>query len=83
MRRLALLALICLLTGVVAVAQIPGGNVYVGYSYLHADLSANTRPLSTTFSNPNLNGWNGALELKLLPWISGVADFGGDYGNSG
>ena len=82
MRKISLLALMCLLTAVVAAAQIPGGDVYIGYSYFHADLSTNTRPLSTTFSNSNLNGWNGALELKLLPWISGVADFGGDYGNS-
>jgi Outer membrane protein beta-barrel domain len=62
----------------VASAQLPGGNVYVGYSFVHADIPANT-VLATTSGN-NFSGWNGSLELKLLPWVGGVADFGGNYG---
>ncbi|PYX85802.1 MAG: hypothetical protein DMG68_17150 [Acidobacteria bacterium] len=79
--RTGCVVLVCLLIAVAASAQIPGGSVYVGYSYFRADLSSN-HPLAPVFSNSNLNGWNGALELKMLPWISGVADFGGNYGDA-
>jgi opacity protein-like surface antigen len=80
--RTGCVVLLCLLvTTGAAAAQIPAGNVYVGYSFFRADLSSN-RPLAPVFSNSNLNGWNGALELKMLPWISGVADFGGNYGTA-
>jgi opacity protein-like surface antigen len=55
-------------------AQIPGGNVYFGYSYMSADLVSNNRT--------SLNGWNGSIEGKVLPFIGLVADFSGEYGNS-
>jgi len=58
-----------------AYAQIPGGNVYFGYSYMSADLGSNNRS--------SLNGWNGAIEGKVLPFIGLVADFSGEYGNAG
>jgi opacity protein-like surface antigen len=65
-----------LLLAVVANAQIvPSGNAYLGYSYVRADLSG-----TPDLRNTNLNGWNGSLEIKLIPWIGGVADFGGNYG---
>src|SRR5437870_4819194 len=47
----------------------------IEYSYLRAGSSANN-----TVSSANLNGWNASVEFKLLPWIGGVADFGGNYG---
>lgn len=74
MPRLALIAFVlCLLPGA-AFAQIPTrGNVYFGYSYASADLSSNGRT--------NLNGWNGSLEGKVLPWVGFVADFSGLYGS--
>ena len=68
------------LFGAVANAQfVPSGNISIGYSYVRADLST-SRPLSPSFSTSNFNGWDGALELKFIPWIGGVADFGGNYG---
>jgi Outer membrane protein beta-barrel domain len=68
-----------LLFTTLASAQLPGGNVYVGYSFVRADIPANT-VLVTASGSTTFNGWNGSLELKLLPWVGGVADFGGNYG---
>lgn len=62
-----------------ASAQLPGGNVYVGYSFVRGDIPTNTG-LATTSGSANFSGWNGSLELKLLPWVGGVADFAGNYG---
>jgi len=58
----------------VGYAQIPSGNVFVGYSYMSADLVSNGRA--------NLNGWNGSVEGKVLPFIGLVADFSGHYGSA-
>jgi hypothetical protein len=68
-----------LLFATLASAQLPGGNVYVGYSFVRADIPTNTI-LATTSGSTNFSGWNGSLELKFLPWVGGVADFGGNYG---
>jgi hypothetical protein len=57
-----------------ACAQIPSGNVFVGYSYMSADLVSNGRT--------NLNGWNGSVEGKVLPFIGIVGDFSGHYGST-
>lgn len=57
-----------------AYAQLPGGNVYFGYSYMSADLVSNNRD--------SLNGWNGSVEGKVLPFIGVVADFSGEYGTA-
>jgi opacity protein-like surface antigen len=54
-------------------AQVPSGNVFVGYSYLSADLLSNSRT--------SLNGWNASVEGKVLPFIGLVADFSGLYGS--
>jgi opacity protein-like surface antigen len=59
----------------VGYAQIPSGNVYVGYSYMSADLLSSGRT--------NMNGWNGSLEGKVLPFVGIVADFSGNYGTAG
>ena len=56
-------------------AQIPSGNAYIGYSYMSADLLSSDRT--------NMNGWNGSLEGKVLPFIGIVADFSGNYGTAG
>jgi hypothetical protein len=56
-------------------AQIPtSGNVFIGYSY-STDIGSG--PLH------DLNGWNGSLEGKLLPWVGIVADLSGLYGRGG
>jgi opacity protein-like surface antigen len=70
----SIIALILFLVPAAAFAQIPTrGNVFAGYSYGSADFSSNGRT--------NLNGWNGSLEGKVLPWVGFVADFSGLYGS--
>ena len=64
--------LFCLLV-TAATAQVPSGNVFVGYSYLNSGLDPNNRT--------NLNGWNGSIEGKILPFIGIVGDFSGHYGS--
>jgi Outer membrane protein beta-barrel domain len=72
--KLTVIAFILQLLPTAALAQIPTrGNVFFGYSYGSADFSSNGRT--------NLNGWNGSLEGKVLPWIGFVADFSGFYGS--
>jgi len=66
--RLLPISLIFLLLPLGAYAQ--GGNVFLGYSYLNAD----------AVSRSNLNGWNGSLEGKILPFVGIVADLSGHYG---
>ena len=58
----------------VASAQVPKGNLFFGYSYLTADLNVNDRS--------NLNGWEGSLEGKVLPFVGIVADLSGHYGSN-
>jgi Outer membrane protein beta-barrel domain len=60
-------------------AQLPGGSVYVGYTYLTSG-SLSSGPLTSGRDLSNLNGFNVSGELKLLPWISGVAEYGGNFG---
>jgi hypothetical protein len=62
-----------LLCGSLAFAQLPSGNVYIGYS--HTD--TNLVPGQST----GLNGWNGSVEGKFLPLLGLVADFSGHYGS--
>src|SRR4029077_1360146 len=65
--KLTTIAFILLLLPTAALAQIPTrGNVFFGYSYGSADFSSAGRT--------NLNGWNGSLEGKVLPWVGFVAD---------
>ena len=74
MSRITVIALTIFTFTTLATAQIPKGNVFFGYSYLRADLTSNT--------HSNLNGWNGSLEGKFLPWIGIVADLSGHYGSA-
>jgi len=67
-------SLVCLLT-TLGYSQLPGGNAFIGYSYLSADLNSGGRT--------SLNGWNGSLEGKVFPFIGLVADFSGEYGSPG
>jgi hypothetical protein len=64
-RVFAILSLFCLLTAA-AHAQLPSGNVFVGYSFARADVA-----LPDTVSMP---GWEVSLEGKLFPMIGMVAD---------
>jgi len=53
---------------------LPKGNVFIGYSYAHADVGGG--------STVNLNGWNGSLEGRIFPHVGIVADLSGVYGGS-
>jgi len=62
----------------VASAQVPtSGNVFVGYSFENSSSSA----LNLSLSRPNLQGWEGSVEGKVLPWVGLVTDFSGHYGS--
>ena len=75
MRRIVFIALTLLGSASLAAAQIPtAGNVFVGYSYYNNDIGLDRK---------GLNGWEGSLEGKLIPfvpWIGIVADFSANYG---
>jgi hypothetical protein len=72
--KLRAIGLAIVLLSVAATAQIPTrGNVFFGYSYNRADFNA--------AGNTNLNGWEGSLEGKFLPWVGIVADLSGHYGS--
>jgi hypothetical protein len=60
-----------------ASAQLSSGNVFLGYSFENTSSSA----LGLNLSRPNLQGWEGSLEGKWLPWLGIVADFSGHYGS--
>jgi hypothetical protein len=66
----ARLFLICLVLLLPIGAYAEGGNVFLGYSYLNADTS----------NRSSLNGWNGSLEGKILPFVGLVTDLSGHYG---
>jgi hypothetical protein len=68
----AVLLLIC--SGVGS-AQIPKGSVFVGYSYMSADVP-------NSVQRQSLNGWEASLEGKILPFVSIVADGSGNYGTT-
>jgi opacity protein-like surface antigen len=72
MSKLAVVALILFLAEV-APAQIPtSGNLFFGYSYYNTNL---------TGGRSSLNGWEGSVEGKVLPFIGIVGDFSGHYGS--
>src|SRR2546430_11881446 len=81
MRKAARLVLFVFSVAGVACAQIPTrGDIFAGYSYMRAD--SDVFPAIIPTSGVNLNGWEGSLEGKFLPWIGVVADFGGNYGSA-
>lgn len=70
-------AVLFLIAGL-ANAQVPtAGNVFFGYSFENTNSSS----LDLNLSRANLQGWEGSLEGKLLPWVGIVADFAGHYGS--
>lgn len=73
MRTIAGIGLTLCLFALAANAQIPtSGNIFLGYSF------SQTNSLGRTTS---LNGFEGSLEGKFLPWVGIVADYGAGYGN--
>jgi hypothetical protein len=71
----AALGAFSLLFSMTASAQIPtSGNVFFGYSYYNANSFTDSTQRSS------LNGWEGSLEGKVIPWVGIVADFSRHYG---
>jgi opacity protein-like surface antigen len=63
-------------------AQVPGGNIFFGYSYESTDTSAFSPGLvASTATRPNLNGWEASFEGKILPFVGIVGDVAGHYGS--
>ena len=69
------------LSATLAQAQIPGGNVFVGYSYSGGDAVLHSPLYFPRSHSTSLNGWEGSVEGKFLPWIGLVADLSGRYGS--
>jgi hypothetical protein len=73
--RIALHVLALVLFGTAAMAETPTkGNLFFGYSYSRAGLG---------HGRVNLDGWNGSLDWKVLPWLGLLADISGHYGSEG
>jgi opacity protein-like surface antigen len=72
MRNAFFVALVLTLFAAATAAQVPKGNIYIGYTYYNADLSLN---------RSDLNGFQATLEGKLAPVLGIVADFTGHYGS--
>ncbi len=81
MGKIVAIALTVLTLFTIADAQAPGGNIFVGYSYSGGDVFVHSSALQPASHNANLNGWEGSLEGKFLPWIGLVADLSGHYGS--
>jgi opacity protein-like surface antigen len=77
MLKIACVGAVLLLFAGLANAQVPGGNIFFGYSYE----STNSSTLDLNLDRANLNGWEASFEGKLLPWIGLVADVAGHYGS--
>lgn len=73
MRRLMAIVLFLFSFAAISAAQAPSGNIYFGYQFYHSPLS----PIDTA----NMNGWEGSLEGKVLPFLGIVADLSGSYGS--
>lgn len=69
------LIIFLMLTAGVAFAQVPvptSGNVFFGYSYYNTPLGVDRQ---------SLNGWQGSIEGKVLPFIGIVGDLSANYGD--
>jgi len=77
-RKALFVILVLALLAASASAQLPtSGNVFFGYSYSHGQTFG---PFG--IHSANMNGWDGSLEGKFLPWIGVVADFDWHYGGN-
>jgi hypothetical protein len=85
MRKTSELAVLLLMLAPAAFAQIPKGDVFVGYSYSWSTLTVPVFPLDAGgivgSGKANLNGWNVAVGGKLFPFVKPVGDFSGHSGS--
>ena len=73
----ACISVALLLLAGLANAQVPtSGNIFIGYSFENASSSALDH-----LTRPNLQGWEGSLEGKLVPLVGIVTDFSAHYGS--
>ena len=77
MHKIGAITLTLLILSVLGHGQIPkSGNAFFGYSYSGGQVF-NGGALGVA-----MNGWEGTLEGKFLPWLGGVADFDWHYGGT-
>jgi len=63
-------------------AQIPSGNVFLGFSYERTNTSAfGIGAVGSTVTGSNLHGWEVSAEGKFLPFVGIVGDVSGHYGS--
>jgi opacity protein-like surface antigen len=79
--RILKIVLFVLFCAIASSAQIPGGNVFLGYSYLRGSVFSQNVLLQPPSRAANFNGWEVSLEGKFLPFIGIVADVGQTYGS--
>jgi hypothetical protein len=81
MRPIGFAVFVVLLFASLASAQVPGGNVFFGYSYYSEDLSSIGQVDTGGWGRANTNGWEASLEGKVIPFLGFVADFDSHYGS--
>lgn len=81
MLKAAYLAAVLFLFASLANAQLPSGNVFVGFSYERSNSTAfGPNLVRTTATSPNLHGWEASVDGKIFPFIGIVGDISGHYG---
>jgi hypothetical protein len=85
MRQTYIFGVLLLMLAPAAVAQIPKGDVFLGYSYSRTTLTVplflpDTGGIAGT-GETNLNGWNAAVAGKVFPFVKLVGDFNSHYGS--
>jgi hypothetical protein len=76
LRKIAAIIFVISLMVAASPAQVPtGGNVFFGYSFARGNTFT-----GLSSAGINMNGWEGSVEGKFLPWIGVVADFDWHYG---
>ena len=82
MLKAACIGVVLFLFAGLANAQIPSGNVFLGFSYERTNSSEfSPNLIGTTLSSPNLHGWEASFEGKIVPFVGIVGDVSGHYGS--
>ncbi len=81
MLKTACIGVVLFLFAGLANAQIPSGDVFLGFSYERTNSTAfGPNLVRTTLSSPNLHGWEASFEGKVLPFVGIVGEVSGHYG---
>ena len=82
MLKAACIGVVLFLFAGLANAQIPSGNVFLGFSYERTNSSEfSPNLIGTTLSSPNLHGREASFEGKIVPFVGIVGDVSGHYGS--